>query len=118
MIDPPVRASQSDLRATALSRWDDEGGALSSVPVEDHASIPDMTNAELAQLRIRIIAMENTLIAVLAEGSDHQLAAVRELADLISPRQGSTPHPLTTQAAKHMNDLVQRAIHVREVARS
>jgi hypothetical protein len=37
----------------------------------------------------------------------------REMADLISPRNGSTQHELTTRAAQHMIDLVDRAVHVR-----
>ena len=74
-----------------------------------------MTNAELVQLRIRVIALENLLIAVLADGSDRQFQIAKEMADYISPRPGFTQHPLTTQAAKHMSDLVDRAIHFRTV---
>lgn len=113
MTNPDPVLNPSELRFRALSRWDDEGGALASNPQEAHADVPDMTNTELVHLRIRVIALENVLIAVLAKGSDRQMQAAREMADCISPQAGFTQHPLTTQAAKHMNDFVDRAVHFR-----
>ena len=98
----------SEQRQRALSRWDNEGGAQPHEPASD---ISGMTNAELARLRIRVIALENLVIALLAEGSDRQLAVAREMAAYISPRPGFTHHPLTIQAATHMVDLVDRAVH-------
>ena len=74
-----------------------------------------MTNAELVQLRIRVIALENLMIAVLAQSSDRQLQVAREMADYIAPRPGFTQHPLTIQAADHMTDFVERALHFRTV---
>ena len=74
-----------------------------------------MTNAELAQLRIRVIALENLVIAVLAKGSDRQFQVAREMAEYISPRPGFTQHPLTIRAADHMTDLVDRAVHFQTV---
>lgn len=74
-----------------------------------------MTNAELVQLRIRVIALENLMIAVLAQSSDRQLQVAREMAVYIAPRPGFTQHPLTIQAADHMTDLVDRALHFRTV---
>ena len=112
MIDPDPLPTPFELRLRALSRWDDEGGALALLSNEAHADVPDMTNTELVHLRIRVIALENVLIAVLAEGSDRQLQAAREMADCISPRPGHTQHPLTTQAAKHMTDFVDRAAYL------
>lgn len=103
----------SELRRRALSRWDDEGGALAPAP---HASATDeheLTNAELVHLRIRVIALENMMIAVLAQGSDRQIEVAREMAEYIAPRPGFTPHPLTLQAADHMTHLVERALHFR-----
>ncbi len=109
--DPSTHA----LRHRALSRWDDEGGAIVAVAVADeaHEDAPDMTNAELVLLRVRVIALENVLIAVLAEGSDRQRQTALEMADVISPRVGFTQHPLTTRAAQHMSNLVERANRVR-----
>jgi len=62
-----------------------------------------------------VIALENLVIMLLAEGSDKQREFAREMATYISPRSGFTHHPLTIQAATHMNDLVDRAIHYRSV---
>jgi len=103
----------------ALSRWDTEGGAGPSGPqgssIRDdlESEIPHLTNAELVQLRIRVIAIENLVIALLAESSDRQLNLVREMAAYISPRPGSVHHPLTIQASARMVDLVERASHFR-----
>lgn len=107
--DPPP--ASSDLHHRALSRWDERSGA----PVPDPTQLDphEPTNAELVHLRIRVIALENMIIAVLAEGSDRQLEVAREMSEYISPRMGATPHPLTIQAAKHMTDFIERAKHFR-----
>jgi hypothetical protein len=109
----------SELRLKALSRWDSEGGAgpdgSQKHPLDEHAETSPLTNAELVQLRVRVIALENLMIMVLAEGSDRQLEVAREMAADISPRPGFTHHPLTMQAATHMVNLVGRAIHYRKV---
>jgi hypothetical protein len=68
---------------------------------------------ELAQLRIRIIALENLLIALLAQAPDVQLSRAREMATYISPRPGHTPHHLTLRAADEMRSLVHRASQFR-----
>ena len=70
---------------------------------------PPLTDAELVQLRIRVIALENIVIALLAQVPEHQLGLAREMADFISPRPGFTPHPMTINAAAEMNSLVKRA---------
>ena len=112
------------LRQMALSRWDNEGGAgscgsqRSSIPDEPRADVPPLTNTELVRLRVRVIAMENLMIALLAQASDRQLDLVREMATYISPRPGFTHHPLTIQAAADMIQLVERAGHFRVVPSS
>ena len=104
----------------ALSRWENEGGAIPHGPQKGSRSndtqseIPQLTNAELVQLRIRVIALENLVIALLAGVSDQQIALAREMAAYISPRPGFTHHPLTIHAATQMNDLVDRAGHFRD----
>lgn len=70
---------------------------------------PPLSDAELVQLRIRVIALENIVIALLAQSSERQLELVREMADYISPRPGFTTHPMTVHAAAEMNSLVRRA---------
>ena len=105
----------SEQRQRALSRWDNEGGAgplgpqNGEIPSDVQREIPELTNAELVQLRVRVIALENLVIALLAEASDRQLDLAREMATYISPRTGFTQHPLTIHAAAHMVDLVERA---------
>ena len=110
--DPPL--DKADFRRRALSRWDNEGGALAAAH-EAHADVPNLTNTELVQLRIRVIALENLMIAVLAEGSERQRQVAREMADYISPRPGFTHHPLTIQAASHIIDLIDRAVQFQTV---
>lgn len=97
--------------ARALSRWTNEGGAVDQ-PVNTIDAKP-MTQSELTQLRIRTIALENVVIALLESASDEQRVSVREMAEAISPRAGSVPHPITESAAVHMNHLVDRAEHFR-----
>jgi len=99
-------------RQKAISRWDNEGGAC---PDAAKTNVPELTNAELVQLRVRVIALENLVITLLAEGSDRQLEVAREMATYISPRAGSTQHPLTIQAADHMTGMVDRAVRFRTV---
>ena len=111
-------------RQMALSRWDSEGGAVSrslqesAIAGKGQSRKLQLTNSELAQLRIRVIALENLLIALLAEAPDRQLDLVREMAAYISPRPGFTRHPLTIHAAAQMMHLVERAGHFRPVAPS
>lgn len=115
MSDDPDVITPAELRQGALSRWDSEGGAGPDGPqeggpsAETQSGVPDLTNAELVQLQIRVIALENLVIALLAEASNRQLEVAREMAGYITPRPGFTPHPLTTKAAEHMIDLVERA---------
>ena len=113
-------SSDWNQRQRALSRWDNEGGAGPDGPTSDsalkteRAAIPDLTNAELVTMRIRVIALENLVISLLATASDDQLRLAREMAGYISPRSGFTQHPLTIHAAAHMVDLVERADHFRD----
>ena len=107
---------QSDVRIPSLSRWDNEGGAIATAEAEAEAYVPNMTNAELVLLRVRVIALENLLIAVLAEGSDHQRQTARKMAEIISPRSGATQHSLTIRASQHMTDLIDRASHIMAAA--
>ena len=75
-------------RQQALSRWDNEGGALpsdphaSSRPRADGPPLPKIANAELEELHIRVIALENLVIALLAAASDRQLELASRDGDL------------------------------------
>jgi hypothetical protein len=100
-------------RSRALSRWENEGGAVcqphEASDDEELASAPLLTNTELLQLRIRVIALENLVIALLARAPAEQLELVRELAAYISPRPGFTHHPMTIRAASEMLSLLDRS---------
>ena len=116
----PGFAGRTRHREAALSRWDDEGGAgsgkRSSASVAangESTDVPPLGNAELVQLRIRVIALENAVMALLADASDRQLELVREMAACIAPRPDHVQHRLTIHAAARMVGLVERAIHFR-----
>ena len=116
MPENELNAAQlTRLRTIALSRWESEGGAGvgSRCPGAASADVPldarPLTNVELVQLRIRVIALENLVIALLAEAAEGHLALAREMAAYISPRPGFTPHPLTIRAAQEMLSLVDRS---------
>ncbi|MGH7105496.1 MAG: hypothetical protein ACREFT_03205 [Acetobacteraceae bacterium] len=118
-------ARNSDLTApslqhrAALSTWETGSGVRPDdlrrgVPSEGaQPEIPPLTDAELVHLRIRVIALENMLISLLALAPDRQLDLTRELAAYIFPRSGFTQHPLTVRAAHQMVDLLERAGHFR-----
>ena len=122
---PTAKADPSESteqRQRALQRWDNDGGAspgrLSAKESLEAAagSAPPLNNAELVQLHIRVIALENVVIALLAQATDAQLELVRDMAAYISPRPGFTPHPLTLGAAGEMMSLVDRSSHFRPTA--
>jgi hypothetical protein len=121
MIDPELEASQRlRLRRSAISRWNNEGGAgpggrvhAGSAATYAAAGTPPLTNAELVQLQIRVIALERIVMALLAHPADGQLEVIREMAAYIYPRAGHTPHPLTIGAAGQMMSLLQGAEHFR-----
>ncbi len=120
----PDSLAASQQRLMALSRWENEGGAGSlrpqenSISAEERFEIPQLTNAELVQLRIRVIALENLVITLLAGASDRQLDLAREMAAYISPRPGVSHHPLTIHAAAQMIAFVERAGHFRVMTSS
>ena len=94
----------------SLSRWENEGGGTATDSVTtSSSSAPDLTNTELVHLRMRIIALENLVIALLTTASDEQRDLVREVAKYISPRPGFTHHPMTEDTAAQMMSFVQRA---------
>jgi tellurite resistance-related uncharacterized protein len=75
---------------------------------------PELGNAEIANLHVRIIALENLVIALLAEATNRQRDLAREMVRFISPRPGFTQHKLTVHAASHMQSLLERADQFRE----
>lgn len=115
-----IAFERARLRETALSRWNSEGGAGSGGRVHPSSSAGDesadalpLTNTELVQLQIRVIALENVVMALLAEATDRQVEIIREMAAFISPRPGHVQHRLTIHAAARMVCLTERAAHFR-----
>jgi hypothetical protein len=112
------------MRQKALSRWENEGGAPPGGHhermnfAEGQSQGYPLTDAELVQLRVRVIALENTVISLLARSSEQQLNHVREMAAYICPRPGFTPHHLTIRAAAEMIHLVERAGHFTDIPSS
>jgi hypothetical protein len=112
VIDRPTKPAiapasvRTQGRTLALSQWENEGGAGQTLMGADASSAGDV---ELEQQRIRLIALENLVIALLAEATDGQRTLALEMGDFISPRDGYTPHPLTLRAAEAMRSLVDRA---------
>jgi len=112
---PSLQASQ--LRENALSKWANEVEALNRLPPQSfnpaqvQSEAHHFSNLELEKLRLRVIAMENLVIALLAEGSDRQRELGREMAAYISPRPGFTNHHMTLGAAAQMIHIIERADH-------
>ena len=119
MVKESNTSTKNNPLARALSRWENEGEVGLRGPQECSNSgevlsdVPELTNAELVKLRIRVIALENLVITLLAGASDRELDLAREMAAYISPRPGFTQHPLTVHAAAQMIRLVERAGHFR-----
>jgi len=109
---PLAPSPQAQARRLAVSTWENEGGSELSLPL---AAEPPVASAESMQLRVRVIALENLVIALLADASEHQRATALEMAGFISPRPGSTPHPLTLRAAEAMRSLLDRAERFRRL---
>lgn len=72
----PTRIEKSDrelLLRRALGRWDNEGGATGAGPQQDvhrvevQPGVPPLTNAELVQLQVRVIALENLVTGACPE---------------------------------------------------
>ncbi len=99
----------------AVMRWENEGGARGvRDPDTLRATIVGKVgDAEAVNIRVRLIALENIVVALLASGTQDGPELVREMAKYISPRSDATPHRLTTEAARNMLAIVKRADHCR-----
>ena len=84
------------------------GAAAPDRPVHGADAPPLLSNAELVQLQIRVIALENLVVALLAHAPEQQLELVRDIAASIFPRPG-VEHRLTSQATAQMEHLAQRS---------
>ena len=81
------------------------------IPVEvASVGTPALTDAEVVQLQIRVIALENLVIAVLANAPHAAHADAEGLASNMLPRPGFTQHRSTLHAAHQMRHLLERAL--------
>jgi hypothetical protein len=96
-------------REMALARWDNEGGHPNTTSGDASADSPRRASTALVQLRIRVIALENLVITLLAESSERQLDLARSMATHVAPRPGFTHHRMTLHAATQMLHLIKRA---------
>ena len=108
-----ARASAHD---GAIGRWENEGGDTAGLhPHERGSVVGEIGDVEDGNLRVRLIALENIVVALLAVAPDSQSTLVHEMADYISPRPGVTPHRLTIEAAHNMIALVERAARYKKL---
>lgn len=101
----------------AIRRWENEGGSLDGLPdLSQEATVAgEIGNAEDGNIRIRLIALENMVVALLAGASGTQSKMVREMPKYISPREGMTAHRLTMEAARNMLAMIERAARYRAI---
>ena len=99
----------------AVLRLENEGGNTGDQnPDTLRATIVGKVgDAEAVNIRVRLIALENIVVALLASGTRDSPELVRDMAQYISPRSDATPHRLTTEAARNMLAIVKRAEHCR-----
>lgn len=106
-------------RQAALASWENEGGPgprrgpQTAQSGTARPGAPPLKNAELVQLQVRMIALENLVIALLATASDRELALAGEMFAYISPKPGFTRHRLTIHAAAQISHLLERSGHFR-----
>lgn len=104
-------AARAEMHRRAIGRWENEGGSEIgwSDPPGASTVAGEIGDAEEANIRVRLIALENLVVALLAGAPDDKSDLAREMASYISPRPGATPHRLTVEAARNMLAIVARA---------
>jgi hypothetical protein len=113
------RLSREEIHRRVIGRWENEGGSVHAwhreIPAEENPATVagEIGDAEAANIRVRLIAIENIIVVLLANAPDDRLELIREMADFISPRPGMTPHRLTIEAARNMLAILERAEHYR-----
>lgn len=78
------------------------------------AEPPPVTSTEWEHLRFRVVALENLLIALLADGPMPRLDRLREMACHVAPRRGCSEHPVSQFAAAQIVHLVERGRYVKK----
>lgn len=111
-----IDAARCQVHDRGIGRWENEGGSFAGLHQHQPPTVAgEIGDAEAGNLRVRLIALENLVVALLAGAPEGQSALVREMAAYISPRPGATPHRLTIEAARNMLALVERAAHYKAI---
>ena len=87
---------------------------MSTVNEDGSWDIPEPDHAELVQMRMRLITLENIVLGLLSGASDEQIDQIRKRADMIEPRPEASRHPLTELAAGDMRKFLERAARMAE----
>ena len=87
---------------------------MSTVNEDGSWDIPEPDHAELVQMRIRLITLENIVLGLLSGASDEQIDQIRKRADMIEPRPEASRHPLTELAAGDIRKFLERAARMAE----
>ena len=87
---------------------------MSTVNENGSWDIPEPDHADLVQMRIRLITLENIVLGLLSGASDEQIEQIRKRADMIEPRPEANRHPLTELAAGDMRKFLERAARMAE----
>ena len=104
------KSARTSAHDGSIGRWENEGGDTAGLQTHERGSVVgEIGDVEDGNLRVRLIALENIVVALLAGAPESQSRLVREMADYISPRPGVTPHRLTIEASRNMIALVDRA---------
>ena len=82
---------------------------MSTVNENGSWDIPEPDHADLVQMRIRRITLENIVLGLLSGANGEQIEQIRKRADMIEPRPEASRHPLTELAAGDMRKLRNRA---------
>ena len=107
-LDP----SRAENLPRSVGRLENEDRSVESSSQQDQPTVAgEIGDAEDGNIKVRLIALENLVVALFAEAPERQSDLVREMAKYILPRPGKTPHRLTTEAARNMLALVERAAH-------
>ena len=90
---------------------------MSTVNEDGSWDSPEPDHAELVQMRIRLITLENIVLGLLSGASDEQIEQIRKRADMIEPRPDASRHPLTELAAGDMRKFLERAARMAKTER-
>ena len=112
-----IDRARAEAHERSIGRLEEKGGAQPRPDPHgvEQTVVGAIGDAEAANLRVRLVAIENILVALLAAAPESQLELIREMAAYISPRSGKTPHRLTVEAARNMLAIIERAEHYRRL---